>query len=89
MLTDESIEAILTQTAGDLLAYNVLHLPEDWLFYVGDAILLQIVSHEQEATLRLSDSQYAEFTKLGIPHKQGQPRWSALPGSPLRTNLAP
>lgn len=89
VLTDESIEAILTETAGVLLSYDVLHLPEDWLFYVGDAILLQIVSHEQEATLRLSDFQYAEFTKLGIPHKQGQPRWSALSESPLRTNSAP
>jgi hypothetical protein len=89
LLMDESIEAILTETAGNLLAYNVLHLPEDWLFYVGDVILLQIVSHEQEATLRLSGSQYSEFAKLGIPHKQGLPRWSAFPESPLRTNPAP
>ncbi len=85
ILTDESIEIILKETGGNLLAYNVLCLPEDWLFYIGDAILLQVVSHEQEATLRLSDSQYAELAKLGIPHKMGQPRWSGLPESPLRT----
>ena len=88
VLTDESIEAILTETTGNLLSYNVLCLPEDWLFYVGDAILLQVVSHEQEATLRLSDAQYAEFAKLRIPHKAGPPQWSALPESPLRTNPA-
>jgi len=85
-LTDESIGTILTETAGDLLAYNVLYLPEDWLFYVGDAIFFQIISHEQEATLRLSESQYAEFTRLGVPHKHGPAPWSALPGSPFRTN---
>jgi hypothetical protein len=88
VLTDESIDAILTETAGNLFAYEVLCLPEDWVFYVGDAILLQIVSHEQEATLRLSDAQYAEFAELGIPHKPGQPQWSYLPESPLRTNPA-
>ena len=83
-MTDESIEAILKETSGNLLAYDVCNLPEDWLFYLGDEILLQIVSHEQEATLRLSNFQYAEFRKLGIPHKQGQARWSALPESPFR-----
>jgi len=46
---------------------------------------LQVVSHEEEATLRLSDTQYAEFAKLSIPHKMGQPQWSGLPESPLRT----
>jgi len=86
VLTEESMEVILKETGGDLLAYNILYLPEDWLFYAGDAILLQIVSHEQEATLRLSDLQYAEFAKLGIPHEQGQPRSSGLPESPLRAN---
>lgn len=88
MLTDESIEAILRETAGDLFAYNVLYLPEDWLLYLDDSILLQVVSHEQEATLRLSDCQYDEFSKLGIPHEQGPACWSALPLSPLRKNRA-
>jgi hypothetical protein len=85
-LTDKSIDAVLTETAGNLLAYNVLCIPEDWLFYVGDAIILQVVSHEQEATLRLSDAQYADFTKLKIPHKVGPPQWSGLPELPLRKN---
>jgi len=89
-LDEKSIEAILTETQGDLLAYNILHLPDDWLFYRGDTILLQVVSHEQELTLRLTDDQYAEFQRLGIPHKLGNPRWSgglpdpALPKSPTR-----
>lgn len=87
-LNDESVEAILTETSGNLLAYNILHLPEDWLFYLGDEILLQIVSHEQEASLRLSDAQYFEFKKLGIPHKQGVAKWSVLPVSPFRTSGA-
>lgn len=87
-LSDESIEMILRETAGNLFAYDVLHLPEDWLVYVDDVILLQVVSHEQEATLRLSETQYAEFTKLGIPHKAGPAQWSALPESPQRTNPA-
>ena len=89
MLTAESTDFIMTETAGNLFAYNVLYLPEDWLFYVGDAVLLQVVSHEQEATLRLPNDQYGEFTRLGIPHKEGQPRWSTLPESPLRQNPAP
>jgi len=88
VLSGESIEAILTETSGNLFAYNVLCLPEDWLIYIGDAILLQVVSHEQEVILRLSNAQYAEFTKLGIPHRAGQPKWSGLPESPLRTNPA-
>ena len=71
VLNERSIEAILKETGGDLLAYDVLRLPEDWLFYVGNMILLQIVTHEQEATLRISDVQYAEFKKLGIPHAFG------------------
>src|SRR2546425_452009 len=69
VLNDESVEAILTETAGNLFAYNLLYLPEEWLAYVGDRIVLQVVSHEQEVTLRLSETQYAEFAKLGIPHK--------------------
>jgi len=89
VLTAESTDFIMTETAGNLFAYNVLYLPEDWLFYVGDAVLLQVVSHEQEATLRLPNDQYGEFTRLGIPHKEGQPRWSTLPESPLRQNPAP
>ena len=84
VLDDESIKAILNETDGDLLAYDVLHLPEDWLFYAGDTILLQIVTHEQEATLRVSDVQYAEFEKLGIPHAPGCARWSRLPEQPTR-----
>jgi hypothetical protein len=82
VLTDESIDTIMTETVGNLFAYNVLYLPEDWLFYVGDAVLLQVVSHEQEATLRLPDDRYAEFTRLGIQFEEGQPRWSTLPESP-------
>jgi hypothetical protein len=84
VLDDRSIEAILTETGGDLLAYNVLDLPEDWLFYIGDIILLQIVTHEQEATLRVSEMQYAKFKKLGIPHALGCPQWSGLPEEPTR-----
>jgi len=84
VLNDESIKAILTETRGNLFAYNVLCLPEDWLFYIGDAIILQVVSHEQEATMRLSETQYAEFKTLGIAHQQGQPQWSGLPEVPMR-----
>jgi hypothetical protein len=84
VLNDESIKAILMETRGNLFAYNVLYLPEDWLFYVGDAIILQVVSHEQEATMRLSKTQYAEFKTLGIAHQQGQPQWSGLPELPMR-----
>jgi len=84
VLDDRSMEAILNETDGDLFAYDVLHLPEDWLFYAGDTILLQIVTHEQEATLRVSEVQDAEFKKLGIPHAPGCPRWSRLPEQPTR-----
>ena len=70
VLNDEGVEAILTETDGNLFAYNVLYKPKDWLIYAGDQIVLQVVSHEQEVTLRLSEIQYSEFTKLGIPHKQ-------------------
>ena len=85
VLNDESVEAILTETDGNLFAYNVLYKPEDWLIYAGDQIVLQVVSHEQEVTLRLSEIQYSEFTKLGIPHTQGQPQWSGLPERPTPT----
>jgi len=85
VLNDESVEAILTETDGNLFTYNVLYKPEDWLIYAGDQIVLQVVSHEQEVTLRLSEIQYSEFTKLGIPHKQGQPQWSGLPERPIPT----
>jgi hypothetical protein len=84
-LNDESIEAILAETDGNLFAYNVLYKPEDWLIYAGDELVLQVVSHEQEITLRLSETHYSEFTKLGIPHKQGQPQWSGLPERPTPT----
>lgn len=84
VLDDRSIEAILTETDGDLLAYDILHLPEDWVLYAGDTILLQIVTHEQEATLRLSEVRYGEFKKLGIPHAHGCPRYSTLPEQPRR-----
>ena len=84
VINDESIKAILTETGGNLFAYNVLYLPENWLFYAGDAIILQVVSHEQEATMRLSETQYAEFKTLGIAHQQGQPQWSSLPEVPMR-----
>ena len=86
-LNDESVEAILTETDGDLFAYNLLCKPEDWLIYAGAEIVLQVVSNEQEITLRLSEAQYSEFTKLGIPHKPGQPQWSGLPESP--TSMPP
>jgi hypothetical protein len=88
-LNDESVELILTETGGDLFAYNVLYLPEQWLVYVGDAIILQAVSHEQEITLRLSETAYSEFRNLSIPHKQGQPQWSGLPENPIRTTSRP
>jgi hypothetical protein len=84
VLDERSIEAILNETDGDLLAYDILHLPEDWVFYSGDAILLQIVTHEQEATLRLSEVRYGEFEKLGIPYARGCPRYSGLPEQPTR-----
>ena len=84
-LNNETIELVVRETQGNLLAYDILNLPEDWLFYLGDWILLQVVSHEQEITLRLTNSQFAEFLQLGIPHTLGQPEWSGLPEVPLRT----
>lgn len=73
VLTDESIEAIRAETARNLLAFDVLHLSEDWLFYHSDALLLQVVSHEEEATLRLSNSQYPEFG-IGPVNPMRRPR---------------
>jgi hypothetical protein len=70
--------------ASKLICSDVGDMPENWLFYVGDAIILQVVSHEQEATIRLSETQYAEFKTLGIAHQQGQPQWSGLPEVPMR-----
>jgi hypothetical protein len=70
-LNDASIELILRETNGDLFAYNILYLPEDWLLYRDDTIFFQLVSHEQEATLRLSAAEYAKFRSLGIPHSLG------------------
>ena len=84
VLDEQSIETILNETDGDLFAYDTLKLPEDWLFYVGDTILLQIITHEQEATPRISETQYTEFKKLGITHSLGCPRWTGLPEEPLR-----
>ena len=81
---DSSIELILRETSGDLFAYNILHQPEDWLFYRDDSILLQIVSHEQEAILRVSAAEYERFQKLQIPHSSGLPQWTALPEQPIR-----
>jgi len=83
-LDDSSIELILRETSGDLFAYNILHQPEDWLFYRDDSILLQIVSHEQEAILRVSAAEYERFQKLQIPHSSGLPQWTALPEQPIR-----
>ncbi len=86
--SDASMNALLRETDGNVFAYNVLYLPEDWVFYVGDSILLQIVSHEQEATLRLTNAQYDTFKALGIPHGEGCPQWSGLPERPIRTNIS-
>jgi len=83
-LDDSSIELILRETSGDLFAYNILHQPEDWVFYRDDSILLQIASHEQEAILRLSAAEYERFQKLRIPHSSGLPQWTALPEQPIR-----
>jgi hypothetical protein len=86
VLEERSAEAILNETGGDLFAYDVPNLPEDWLFYVDDFIFLQVITHEQEATLRVSEAQYAEFKKLGIPHAPGCPKWSGLPEEPIRAS---
>ena len=83
-LTNKSADQILKETEGHLFANNILHLPEDWLFYVGDVILLQVVSHEDSATIRVTDEQYRVFEKLGIPHKPGCSEWSGLTDEPIR-----
>src|SRR5206468_434430 len=87
-LNESSIELILQETQGDLFAYNILYLPEDWLVYRDDAILLQIVSHEQEATLRLSIAEYERFQALAIPHSLGLAQWTGLPDEPNREQLS-
>jgi hypothetical protein len=87
-LNDSSIELILRDTSGDLFAYDILHQPEDWLFYRADFILLQIVSHEQEAILRVSATEYERFQTLQIPHGSGLPQWTRLPEQPIRGQLA-
>lgn len=84
ILNDASMELILRESGGDLFAYNVLYLPEDWLLYRGDTIFLQIVSHEQEATLRLSPAEYEKFQLLGIPHSLEPAQWTGLPEEPIR-----
>lgn len=86
VLDDQSVETILNEANGDLFAYDTPNLPEDWLFYVGDIIVLQIITHEQEATLRISETQYAEFKKLEITHALGCPRWSGLPEEAITTS---
>jgi len=83
-LNDSSMELILRETGGDLFAYNILYLPEDWLLYRDDTIFLQIVSHEQEATLRLSAAEYEKFRLLGIPHSLDPAKWTGLPEQPIR-----
>ncbi len=84
-LTEESIELIVNETAGDLLAYDFLKLPEDWLVYVEDSILLQVVTNEQEITLRVTDAELRAFSDIGIPYTVGQPKYSGLRETPLRT----
>jgi hypothetical protein len=85
-LDHASINLILKETTGDLFANKVLELPEDWVFYRGDSIFFQIVNHEQEGILRLTDAEYAAFKKLEIPHGQGRVRWASLPDTPNRMN---
>jgi hypothetical protein len=83
-LNDASIESILKECHGDILSYDVCNLPEDWLFFAGDEIILQTVTHEREAILRLSEAQYADFRNLEIQHKIGLAQWTVLPELPLR-----
>lgn len=83
-LNDASIELLLQETSGDLFAYNILCLPEDWVFYRDDSILLQIVSHEHEATLRISVKEHEVFQTLGIPHRLGLPEWTGLSEGPSK-----
>ena len=84
-LTDQTIDVIVTETHGNLFAHSILKLPEDWMIYLGDYVILQVVTHEQEITLRLTDAQFAAFSQLGIPYSPGQPEWSGLPEFPVRT----
>jgi hypothetical protein len=85
VLDEGSMDVILNETGGDLFAYDVTNLPEDWVFYVGDSVFLQIVTHEQEAICRVSETQYERFKELEIPHEPGCRQWSCLPEEPLRT----
>jgi hypothetical protein len=82
LLNEASIELILRETDGDLFAYNILYLPEDWLLYRDDTIFFQLVTHEQEATLRLSAAEYEKFRSLGIPHSLGPAKWTGLAEQP-------
>jgi hypothetical protein len=81
-LTEGAIDRIVKETCGNLMAYDLLKLPEQWLVYIGDTILLQVVNHEQELTLRLTDSQFRSFMLLGIPYEPGQAKYSELPENP-------
>lgn len=85
-LDHASVEVILAETRGDLFANRTLELPEDWVFYRGDSIFFQIVSHEQEGSLRLTHAEYDAFKKLEIPHGQGRLQWTSLPDNPNRSN---
>ena len=84
-LTEAAIDLIVKETRGNLLAYDLLKLPEEWLVYIGDTILLQVVNHEQELTLRLTATQFRSFSQLGIPYVPGQAEYSGLPENPART----
>jgi hypothetical protein len=82
-LNTRSLDVILAEADDDLFA-SFQYGPEDWIFYVDDSILLQIVTHEQEATLRLNGEQYSAFEALGVSHGKGCPKWSGLPETPIR-----
>jgi hypothetical protein len=84
LLDERSIETIVKESNGDLLSYDACNLPEDWVVYVDDSILLQVVTHEREAILRLTEQQYTEFKNLGISHTLGLPQWTGLPEQPVR-----
>jgi hypothetical protein len=66
--TSQSRELILAVCGGSLLAYDVLSYPEDWTFYREEELFFAIVSHEQHAFFRFSESDYSRFLSLGIPH---------------------
>jgi len=83
-LNQESLEQILRETSGNLFRNSILYLPEDWLFYIEDLILLQIVNHEDSATIRVNEQQYRTFDALGIPHQAGCSEWSGLTEEPVK-----